>query len=229
MSEGFPYADLVVLALIAGFILLRLRGVLGQKIGHDSRDSEGAAQYGEYRKADTDTVVQVGERIQPRVPEKDVDAELLSAIKDLQVSAAIAAIKASDRSFTLKEFMDGARAAFEMVFDAFVKDDRETLRMLLAEENYAAFSSELDRRREADQHTETTLLAIVSQEVKAASLSGSMARITVRFVSEQVSVVRHRDGRIVGGDPAMSEHVEDEWTFERDVNSRNPNWKIVDT
>lgn len=227
MSDGFEYADIIILALIAGFVLLRLRAVLGQKIGHDA-----PPQFGGMREAEADSpVVKLGEKpsLLPTPEEKDEDEQLVKAIPDGESAKVINQIKTLDQSFGLKPFLEGARSAFEMVFDSFAKDDRDTLKMLLSKPLYDVFSAELDARKAGERHTETTLLAVISQELKAAKLEKNTARLTVRFVSEQVSVVRDREGKIVEGDPGLPEHVEDEWTFERDVSSRNPNWKIIDT
>lgn len=224
MSDGFPYGDIIILALIAGFVLLRLRAVLGQKIGHDS------PPFSEFQPVEADSpVVQVGDKAKNAVPEADADEKLIAAIADPKARDAILAIKAADKDFSLAAFLEGAKGAFEMVFDAFVKDDRDTLKLLLSPELAATFGAELDKRRTMANHPETTLLSLVSQEVVAASLQKNTARITLRHVSEQVSVVRDKDGKIVEGDPSQPNHVEDQWTFERDITSRNPNWKIVET
>lgn len=228
MSDGLPYADIVILALIAGFILLRLRGVLGQKTGQDNPP----APYSEYKAQGEDSpIVQVAQQAGKArlLEEKTKDAQLLEEIKDAAVREGITAISAADKEFSLGKFMEGAHGAFEMTFDAFNKKDRDTLKMLLSPALFAVFAAELDKRAAGENYTETTLLSVVSQEVTAASLQRSVARVGIRFVSEQVSLVRDSGGAIVEGNPASSEHAEDEWTFERDLSSRNPNWKIIDT
>lgn len=227
MSDGMPYADIVLLALIAGFVLLRLRSVLGQNIGRDPvqpeyRKVEKAEQESSvFRKPDTIA----GDFKEVLREEKDEAIEALPA----PLRETVAAIRARDSDFTVKSFMEGARGAFEMIFDAFNENDRDTLKMLLSPELYTTFARELDQRTAAAERGETTLLALLSQEMAAASLTGPMARITVRFVSEQVSVVRDAAGAIIDGDPSHPQHVEDEWVFERDTGSRNPNWTIIDT
>ncbi len=226
MSEGFASYDIIIIALIAGFVLLRLRAVLGQKIGQDTPPPF------DYRAADSEApVVKLQEKTARALTdeEKDDDKQLVDKISDVTTVTTLAAIKMMDPDFTLKTFLDGARMAFEMAHDAFNKDDRDTLKMLLSAPLYDVFSAELDARKTGDNRTETTLLAVQTAEAKNVRLEKNMARITVRYVSEQVSVVRDKGGKIVEGDPGAAHNVEDEWVFERDVGSRNPNWKIIDT
>ncbi len=225
MNEGMPYADIIILALIAGFVLLRLRSVLGQKTGYEKppiRDYPDTSREGE--------IVQLPERLSSRMEEDRArDDELVGKIAQDEVKSGIAAIKAADANFTLKGFMDGAKGAFEMLFDAFNKGDKQVLQMLLSPALYTVFSQECDKRQKEDLKRETTLVAIESEELAAAKLERNTARITVRFISEQVTVVRNREGAIVEGNPSQTDRVEDEWVFERDVNARNPNWKIIET
>jgi len=224
MSDGFPYADIVILALIAGFVLLRLRSVLGQKIDHDTRPLAA------YRATEAESpVVQVDKPKNANTELQDPDEKLLATLADTSLRETLLAIKAADKSFSLSRFVEGAKAAFEMVFDAFVKDDRDTLKMLLSPELFATFAAELDKRKTMGNYPETTLLALISQEITGATLAKNIAHITLKHISEQVSVVRDKSGKITEGDPSASHHVEDHWVFERDLTSRNPNWKIIET
>ncbi len=226
MSDSMPYADILILALIAGFILLRLRGVLGQKIGHDKPPVLRDAPEGDK----DEPIVQLSEKVRARQEEeKQQDDALIAKIEDSAAREGIAAVKAADPAFTLRDFLSGARGAFEMVFDAFNKGEKQTLQMLLSQPLYEVFSNEYDRRRQEDKREETTLVSLESEEVTQASVERGKARIGVRFVSEQVSVIRNKDGAIIEGDPSATQRVEDEWVFERELSSRNPNWKIIDT
>ena len=119
--------------------------------------------------------------------------------------------------------------AFEMVFDAFVKGDKQTLSNLLSTEIYNQFASDIDDRAKQENHQETTLLSVKPLEITRAKLDRNMAQLAVSFESEQVTIERSKNGDIVGGDPSDVHHVNDEWVFERDVTSKNPNWKIIET
>lgn len=225
MNNAVPYADIIILALIAGFILLRLRNVLGQKTGQEDEDFlrrlKPVNQVQE-------PVVQITDKSIKNKHKEESDS-YISLISDKAVLAVITEIKAKDPHFTATRFLDGARMAFEMVHEAFVKGDKQTLSMLLSEPLYKDFTAEIETRSSQERRTETTLVSIISKDIAGASLSGTLARITVKFISEQIAVVRNAKGDIVEGNPSEAQHVEDEWVFERDIASKNPNWKIIET
>lgn len=221
--DGMPYADIIVLALIAGFILLRLRSVLGQNTG-----DENPPPFMDYRKSQEEAPVVQADKLQQYQQEKAAEEALAAPLADTARSA-VEAIRAQDASFTLAGFEKGARMAFEMVFDAFQKGDRDTLKMLMKPEVYGIFEQELNRRAQAESWSETTLVSILEYELLSAEMNKNIASLRVKFLSEQITVERGKSGDIVGGDASHTENVEDEWTFERDITSRNPNWKISDT
>ena len=221
-----PYADIILLALIAGFILLRLRSVLGQKTGHENPNFFNRVTPAE--KTIEAPVVHVSEKSLKPKPAEEPDP-YLAALGDKTVVATLESIKAKDPIFTATSFLDGAKMAFEMILDAFAKNDKATLKMLLSDELYRNFAGEADARAASDRRAETTLVAVTSKSIASATLTGNTARIAVDYLSEQINLVRDREGKIVEGDPSEIHHVEDQWVFERDVTSKNPNWKIIET
>lgn len=221
--DSIPYADIVILALIAGFILLRLRSVLGQKTGNDN------PQFFKREEKDTnrEPIVQLlGKRNEKPADETDT---YLFTLKDDSVAKALADIKQSDPGFTATSFLAGAKMAYEMVFDAFARGDKKTLEMLLDKPIYDTFSREIDAREKAAEKAEITLVSVKARDIVKASMLGSKARLAVKFDSEQVTVVRDANGAIVEGNPSDHHPMDDEWLFERDVTSKNPNWKIIET
>ena len=226
MSDGLPYADIIILALVAGFILLRLRSVLGDKTGNDNPSyfQKPTTPPPERQQA----IVQLDEKaVKAKArPEPDV---FLAQVKTPVVVEGINAIKARDPEFMASHFVEGARGAFEMVFDAYNKGDRDTLRFLLAPDVFEQFSQALTERDAQALKPETTLVSVTPKDITAADMTGNVSRLTVLFSSEQVSVVRDETGKIVEGDPSELQVVEDEWTFERDVTSKSPNWKVIET
>ena len=222
--QEMPYADLIILALIAGFILLRLRSVLGSK----TDDFFGKKQPPAIAQADLKpgSVIQLDVKAKPK---EETDTYLMSLGSNSPVAETLRQIKAKDPQFMATGFMQGAKAAFEMVFDAFVKGDRQTLKMLLSDAIFQQFSRELDLRDAKENKSETTLVSVSPKEISHAALDKNTARITVHFESEQVTVVRSPKGDIVEGNPSELHHAEDQWVFERDVTSKNPNWKIIET
>lgn len=225
MSEGFPYADIVILALVAGFILLRLRSVLGQKGDNDKPDFLQSSKISIIK---DDPIVQLSDKSLKPKPLMDLDP-YVSSISDSNILQAIKDIKAKDPLFNTTSFIEGAKMAFEMVFDAFAKGDKQTLSMLLSQEIYNDFLRHIDEREKQENKPETTLLSVRVKEILRANLDKNNARFTVSFESEQVTIERSRSGEIVSGDPSDTHHVNDEWVFERDITSKNPNWKIIET
>lgn len=220
--DNLPYADIVILALVAGFILLRLRNVLGQKTGNDN------PQFFKRDPAEKEAVVQVVGRALKTKPSDETDT-YLGTLDNAAIAAAIADIKKIDPAFSATGFLAGAKMAYEMVFDAFGKGDKKTLEMLLDKPLYETFSQEIDARAAGDRKTETTLVSVRAKDIVQAALVGTNARLAVRFDSEQVSLVKDAEGKIIEGDASDAHPMDDEWLFERDVSSKNPNWKIIET
>lgn len=213
---GLPYGDIIVIAAIAAFILLRYRSMLGEKTG---RDVENPPPMQEYER-----VIQLPER------EVAVKPPVIMPLKDYgELSPTYEKMRGIDRQFSPEEFLEGARGAFEMVLEAFNEGDRDTLKMLLAKDIYSEFDRSLSQLESEGHKQSTTLLAIVDATVTAAELQGSKARITVDFTSEQVRLVRDADGGIAEGDASQQETVEDSWVFERNLNSSDPAWKVIET
>jgi predicted lipid-binding transport protein (Tim44 family) len=223
MSEGFAYIDILFFAMVAAFIALRLRSVLGRRTGHERRRTEG---YGNVsNEAASDNVVAIGDR-GPVQPEID---QAIAALSEGDVKQGLMSIREADPQFDLKEFLSGARLAFEMIVDAYAAGDKTVLRPLLADQVFRGFARAIDERVAIEQSLDTQLLAVGKPEVIEADLVDGMARLTLRFESEQVNVVRDRDGKVVEGDPQTAENVVDLWTFERDTQSGDPNWMLIET
>jgi predicted lipid-binding transport protein (Tim44 family) len=223
MSEGFAYIDILFFAMVAAFIALRLRSVLGRRTGHERRRSSG---FGNTRSnGATDNVVALPDRSGPA-------AEAEAGIADLadgDVKAGLTQIRLADQRFDLRAFLSGARGAFEMIVEAYSAGDKEALRPLLADSVFNGFAGAIDQRRAVGQTLETQLIAIRAADVVEAGMQGSNARIAVRVTSEQVNVVRDSEGNVLDGDPGTAEEVVDIWTFERDTKSSDPNWTLVET
>jgi predicted lipid-binding transport protein (Tim44 family) len=226
MSDGSSYADILILALIAGFILLRLRSVLGDKIGNDNPSYFNKPQASEPVKAEP--IVQLDEKsLRPRLREEE--DPYLASLSDSAMTAALEEMKEKDPQFTATAFLQGAKMAYEMVFDAFAKGDKKTLSMLLSSELYDTFAREIDSRDGSAQKADTTLVSVTAKSISEASVNGSIARIKVVFDSEQITVVRNDNGEIIEGNPSDVTQVEEDWVFERNVTSKNPNWKVIET
>ena len=224
MSDGFAYLDIIFFAMIAAFIALRLRSVLGRRTGHERQ-----RQPENYRPAQPvqppDNVVPLPER----APVPAGDDSGIADVRDNSVKGGLTAIRLADRSFDLDGFLQGSKAAFAMIVEAFARGDKDALRPLLAPDVFQRFSVAMDDRSRRGETLATELVATRSAEVVAAGMSGSRARVTVRFESDQINVTRNTAGELVDGDPSRIDQVVDLWTFERDTRSRDPNWQLVET
>jgi predicted lipid-binding transport protein (Tim44 family) len=224
MEGSFPFLEIVLFAMVAGFLILRLRSVLGRRTGHERRRPDPITARTAQDEA-RDKVVPLPER--GRVPPRE--EPLPSSIAEAGSLAGIAQIRSVDRSFDPAEFVAGARRAFEMIVDAFAKGDSNTLRPLLSDEVFAQFDGAIRAREEARHTLTTTLVGIRDSEIVDAGLDGRTAQVTVKFVSEQINVTRDSEGRVVDGDPSAVATVTDVWTFARNTASRDPNWLLVAT
>jgi len=222
MSDGFQYGDIIFLGLVALFVGLRLRSMLGRNSGMDPRELWKQASR-DVKPANTPVVLPV------RKGAADEDLIPPGAQGNPAVADGLKAIRATDATFSTTEFLSGARLAFEWVVNAFSRGDKDKLRTLLSQERFQSFASEIDARAGSGTIQENTLVSILNADVTEASLQGARAHITVQFTSEQVHVTRDKDKNIVSGDPSNIERVVDVWTFERDTASRDPNWKITAT
>jgi predicted lipid-binding transport protein (Tim44 family) len=223
MSDGFQYGDIIFLGLIAIFVALRLRSMLGKDSGMDPREV--------WKQATRDMLPDKTPVKPERVPKKPAaEEELPPALReDTAVAAGLKAIRAGDPGFSTTEFTSGSRLAFEWVVDAFSKGDKDKLRLLLSDERFRHFAGEIDARGKDGLKHETTLVAVLQADITEAQLQVRRAQITVQFTSEQVHVTRDASGAVVDGDLSATHKVIDIWTFERDISSRDPNWKIVAT
>jgi predicted lipid-binding transport protein (Tim44 family) len=139
------------------------------------------------------------------------------------------AIVAQDASFDPRHFLSGARSAYEMIVLAFANGDRRALKDLLSGEVYESFEAAIKDREKREQKTETRFVSIDKAEIVSAEARDHSAQLTVRFVSQMISVTRDKAGTIVDGNPDKVADITDVWTFARDTSSRDPNWKLVGT
>ena len=225
MSDGFAFFDIVFIAMVAAFLILRLRSVLGRRTGEENRErwttrTPRSAPAG--AELPNDKVV--------RLPGRDNgDATPAPAPADSPLDAALTQIKLADSNFDPRGFVKGAQAAFEMTVGAFAQGDTTALRPLLADEVYDNFAAAIRERQKAKRTLETTIIGIKSCDIVEARLEGRTAFVTVKFVSEQVNVTRDADGNAVEGDASAVTTVTDVWTFSRNTRARDPNWVLTAT
>ncbi len=193
MSYSFEYIDIILLAMIAGFIFLRLRGILGKKTGFEE-DIESSFAH----------------EAPPTKQNIDLNADTFD-------------------ENAKKEFINGAKIAYETIITNFAKGKLKDIKSLLDKNVYQQFEEAIKNRDEKNYSSETTFIGINSAEVKEHQQNKNMLEVTVEFVSEIISCVKDKDNKVVSGDPEKIKKVLDTWKFSKDSRSSNPNWLLIDT
>lgn len=219
MGGGFQIFDIVLFAVLALLLVFKLASVLGRR-GEDEGRQTDPFRISDRETVSDDNVVEMPERDGP-------SPEELAAMEPLE--AGMALIKVADPSFRDREFIKGARMAFEAVLEAFAKGDAKTLKSLLDNTVYENFAGAIREREKAGHQLETTIVGIDESEIVMAEMNENLASITVKFVTEQVNDLKDANGEIVEGDPASVVRVTDVWTFSRNTKHPDPNWLLVAT
>jgi predicted lipid-binding transport protein (Tim44 family) len=225
----------IIFLALAVFIFLRLRSVLGQRTGSERPPYDRAAPNVVQRTQDNNNVVPMPGAVidqAPLAPSADVaPADRWKGIAEpgTPLATGLDAIVAQDSSFDPRHFISGARSAYEMIVLAFANGDRRALKDLLSSEVYDSFDAVIKDREKHEQKTETRFVSIDKAELVSADARDRSAQLTVRFVSQMISVTRDKTGAIVDGNPDKVADITDVWTFARDTSSRDPNWKLVGT
>jgi predicted lipid-binding transport protein (Tim44 family) len=229
----------IIFLALAVFIFLRLRSVLGQRTGSErppyDRAARNVVQGAQDNNANHNVVPLPGAVIDqaPLAPTADVvpptDRWKGVAESGTPLAQGLDAVAALDSSFDPRHFISGARSAYEMIVLAFANGDRRSLKDLLSSEVYDSFETAIKDREKHEQKTETRFVSIDKAELVNAEARDRSLQLTVRFVSQMISVTRDKAGTIVDGNPDKVADITDVWTFARDVTSRDPNWKLVGT
>jgi predicted lipid-binding transport protein (Tim44 family) len=225
----------IIFLALAVFIFLRLRSVLGQRTGRERPPYDPYSARDAVRSPTNEKVVALPTRGAEPAPtpvdtaEKPADRWKGIAEQGTALAAGLDAVAAEDKGFDAKHFLAGARQAYEMIVTAYAEGDRRSLKNLLSREVYDGFESAIREREGRGETTETRFVSIDKADITAAELRGKTAQITLRFVSQLVSVTHDRTGAVIEGSPDKVTEVTDVWTFARDVSSRDPNWKLVAT
>ena len=196
MNYSFEYIDIILLAMIAGFIFLRLRGILGKRTGFDGK-------------------------IAPQFEE---------ILKNVNIEKKIKSDEIFDEA-AQKEFLKGAKIAYETIITDFSDNDNKltTSKPLLSKKILDQFNSALIERNEKQHSAEITFIGVESAIIKEHKQIDKFLEVTVDFVAEIITCIRDKDKKIISGDPEKVKKIYDTWVFSRNINSKNPNWQLVDT
>ena len=195
MNYSFEYIDIILLAMIAGFIFLRLRGILGKRTGFEGK---AAPQFEEILK-----------NIDPKIKTNQ---------------------KQSFDEEAQKDFLKGAKIAYETIITDFSDDDNKLVKSkpLLSKKIQDQFNDALKERSKRGHFAEITFIGINSADIKEHNKINDILKVTVDFVAEVITCIKDKDKKIVSGDPEKIKKIYDTWVFSRDTRSPNPNWQLVD-
>ena len=193
MNYSFEYIDIILLAMIAGFIFLRLRGILGRKTGFEENISTSFPH-----------------ESPPKTDNKKINSENFD-------------------ENAKKEFLNGAKIAYETIITDFAKGDLKKIKSLLDNKIFDQFKNSIKDRETKGLISDTTFIGINSAEIKEHKETNNILEVTVDFVSEIISCVRNKEKKIISGDPEKIKKVHDTWKFCRDTRSNNPNWFLKET
>ena len=206
--------DLIILALIAGFIVYRLYVTLGEKTGYQGDGSQ-----------DKNNIVDFSTKKPAAVKAPSAQTEKIPTA----FRKAVQEITKKDPDFSLESFKEGASMAFEMILEAYPMGDTKTLKKLLAPDVFKAFKSAIEGRKAAGQTLENTLVRVEEILIQDVSIQDDKAQIHVRYTTEQVPILKDSAGEIIDGCPNQIDQVIDTWTFEKSLKSNDPNWLLVST
>ena len=194
MNYSFEYIDIILLAMIAGFIFLRLRGILGKRSGFEGKPSSQLKE-----------VLKTVNKEQSKKINENYDDE------------------------AQKEFLKGAKIAYETVITDFSDNDNKITnsKPLLNNEIYNQFNQALKERSSRGHYAEITFIGVNSAIIKEHKKIGKILNVTVNFIAEVITCIRDKDKKIVSGDPEKIKKIYDTWVFSRDTTSTNPNWQLV--
>tara|TARA_B100000003_G_C10842200_1_gene335493 strand:+ start:53 stop:649 length:597 start_codon:yes stop_codon:yes gene_type:complete len=195
MNYSFEYIDIILLAMIAGFIFLRLRGILGKRTGHEGKSF----------------------------------TQFEEIVKNVNSKVNNNRGKVFDEN-AQKEFLKGAKIAYETIITDFSDDDNKLIKSkpLLSKKIQDQFNEALKERNKRGHFAEITFIGVNSADIKEHKNVNSILKVTVDFVGEVITCIRDKDKKIISGDPEKTKKIYDTWVFSRDTKSNNPNWLLVD-
>jgi predicted lipid-binding transport protein (Tim44 family) len=210
---------IVILALVALFIGLRLYSVLGERTGHEQQPI--------LKPADPDA------RVEPRVTQPPVTQPSTDNGDDLAyvplAGPGVRAILAADPSFDVARFLEGAKSAYRLILEAFWKGDLDALKPHVDAHVYETFASAVEQRKKEGLTLENRLVTIEQAVIAEAAMERSVAMLTVRLEADIAAVTRNAEGQVVAGSLSDAVQTRDLWTFRRDLASRDPNWLLIET
>jgi predicted lipid-binding transport protein (Tim44 family) len=213
--------EIILLAMVAAFLGLRLYSVLGKRTGHEQ---EPVARPAMDDRKPAIVRAPVGQ------PETAGSAAIFdSPLYDSAAQSGLRSIANADRQFDAQLFLEGAKSAYGMILESYWKGEKDKLRFLCDDDVYESFAEEIDSRTARGETLENRLVRIDEARIVDASFDHPMARISVRFDADIAALIKDADGQVIGGSMTDAIETHDVWTFFRDVKSGDRNWKLDET
>jgi predicted lipid-binding transport protein (Tim44 family) len=231
MQESFD-PSIIIFAVLAIFVLYKLRSVLGTRTGNERRPPEPVARRAQDAgaPADSNVIRLPGAAVtMPSARAQMTPADRWGSIASEKAWPGLDAITAADPNFSGKEFLAGAGAAYEMIVVAFASGDLNTLRGLLEKDVYESFEGSIKARESAGHRVETTFVSLDKATIDDAQLRAPNAQVSVRFLSKLITATLDQSDAVIDGAPDKTVDMVDLWTFARPISSRDPNWKLIAT
>lgn len=213
--------EIVILAMIAAFLGLRLYSVLGRRAEHEEESIPQRFDGGD----NTSAPGSIAPHAAQPAPQRAIELEGVMPA----VERGVREIASADRNFDISQFMEGAKGAYEMVLEAYWNADKDTLRDLCDDDVYEGFVAAIDEREAAGHTLENKLIRIEETRIHSASLDKRMARIAILFVADIAAVTRDAEGNVIAGSLDDAIESRDVWTFSRNTGSSDPNWLLDET
>jgi len=208
MNSFFPFLDIIILGLLAVFLGFRLKSLLGDRSGY-SGDVKNPNSVKQKEINKNQNVIKLNN--------KSINGEGI----DLLIKA--------DPNFNEKEFLEGARNAFKIIIKAFSDSEIEKLKPLLDYDLLNSFTKSISEREARQEHQVSDFISFKNFEIMRVNISDNLASITLKIISEQIKYLVDKKDVLLEGSKDQTEIIKDKWVFERDISSKNPNWKLVET
>jgi predicted lipid-binding transport protein (Tim44 family) len=229
MQEHFDLTT-IIFALLAAFVVWKVRSILGTRTGHEEPPQESLGQHSNAADVTSRQDEAANDTIghsQRNLTSETRWAPFAAPGSDLWVN--LDQLAKMDTSFTPREFQEGAKAAYEMILLAFSNGDRATLKPLLSKEVFDSFATAISERENNGHIAETTLVSIERADIKKLVIKGTIVQVVVGFNSKLISAIRAGSGSVIEGSAEKVVDMTDIWTFSRDSSSRDPNWRLIST
>ncbi len=210
--QSLPFIDIIVFAIIAVFLIFRLRNILGEKTGYDPKaENENKS----LKKGKASNVVDFTKKVE--------------GLKENVFAEEIMKITSLDKSFTLENFLSGANTFFKMVVNSFVDGDLDNIKKYVKTKILNDFQTAIDERVKDKEKLIIDIISINKTIIKSIKISGNVVKIKVLFDTVQIKALQDKNDKIIDGDLEERIDVKDLWTFERNFKLQSKNWTLIET